>query len=160
MLCRWGRYAENEKLIERLIRDAGLSGTIWGTTPELLLAKKELEEYFAGKRRIFSSPVKLIGSDFRLRVWTEIAKVTYGRTITYRTLASRLGKPAAIRAAASACGANPVSIFVPCHRITAGAGLGGYAGGVDRKLALLRLEASNQSFSELFTSIISDSRVE
>lgn len=118
----------------------------YGDSALLALAGKELDEYFAGSRREFTLPLAPEGTAFRRSVWEALAGVEYGATLTYGALASRLGRPSAVRAVASAVGANPLSLFVPCHRIVAAGGLsGGYAGGLDAKRYLLELEAGRIS---------------
>lgn len=90
-----------------------------------------------------SFPLDLQGTDFQQRVWQALQTVPFGTTLSYGALAQRLGKPTAVRAVASACGANPVAIVVPCHRILRGDGsLGGYRWGLERKRKLLALEGS------------------
>jgi methylated-DNA-[protein]-cysteine S-methyltransferase len=101
----------------------------------------ELDEYWAGARRRFEVPVRLDGTPFQRAVWQAIAAIPYGETISYRDLAERIGRPAAVRAAGAATGRNPVSILVPCHRVVGtGRSLVGYGGGLDRKRRLLELE--------------------
>lgn len=86
-------------------------------------------------------PLSLSGTDFQRAVWDQIALIPSGETITYRELAARAGRPEAIRAAASACGANPVPLVIPCHRVIASdGGLGGFIWGVDFKRGLLARE--------------------
>ena len=85
--------------------------------PVLRQAAKQLQEYFAGKRRNFSLPLRLAGTDFQRRVWREIALIPYGETINYGELAKRAGAPQAIRAAGTNTGRNPLSIIIPCHRV-------------------------------------------
>ena len=102
---------------------------------------QELGEYFAGKRREFSLPVELRGTDFQRAVWREIAAIPYGATLTYAEVARSAGRANAVRAAGSATGANPIPILVPCHRVIAAHGkLGGFSGGLDAKRRLLALE--------------------
>lgn len=101
----------------------------------------QLGEYFQRRRRTFSVPYRLYGTDWQRRVWAELEKVSYGKTTTYGAIAAALGKPGAARAVGAAVGRNPISVLVPCHRVLpVGGGLGGYAGGVDNKRALLQLE--------------------
>lgn len=103
---------------------------------------EQLEEYFAGRRRQFTLPVRFAGSPFQCMVWEELMKIPYGATISYAELAARTGNPRGVRAVASAIARNAVSIIVPCHRVTgSNKCLGGYAGGRDAKLGLLTLEA-------------------
>jgi methylated-DNA-[protein]-cysteine S-methyltransferase len=111
------------------------------THPVLVQAAKELDEYLAGRRTTFSVPLGPNGTEFQQRVWKEIARVPFGKTITYSELARRAGSPQAIRAAGAATGRNPISIIVPCHRIVGkGGALTGYAGNLDRKKHLLGIE--------------------
>lgn len=108
--------------------------------------KRELKEYFAGKRTRFDVPLDPDGTPFQCAVWKQIAKVAFGKTLTYGELAKRAGHPGSARAAAAATGRNPVSIIVPCHRIMGADGsLTGYAGGLARKRALLRLEGGGKA---------------
>jgi methylated-DNA-[protein]-cysteine S-methyltransferase len=105
--------------------------------------RRQLEEYFAGERRTFDLPVAPRGTPFQQAVWAELQRIGYGETITYAELAGRIGRPAAIRAAGAANGANPVSIIIPCHRVIGSNGsLTGYGGGLDAKRSLLELERS------------------
>ena len=105
-------------------------------------AKKELAEYFAGKRKRFDLPLAPEGTAFQRSVWKAIAGVGFGKTITYAELARRAGYPKGARAAGAATGRNPIGIIVPCHRIMGSDGsLTGYAGGLEKKRVLLALEA-------------------
>jgi methylated-DNA-[protein]-cysteine S-methyltransferase len=105
--------------------------------------RRQLEEYFAGERRVFDLPVAPPGTPFQQRVWTELQRIGYGETISYAELAARIGRPTAIRAAGAANGANPVSIIIPCHRVIGSDGsLTGYGGGLEAKRRLLELERS------------------
>ena len=109
--------------------------------PLLKRAKRELAEYFAGKRRRFGVALDPQGTPFQRSVWRQIGKVGFGRTLTYGELARRAGRPGSARAAGAATGRNPIGILVPCHRIMGANGaLTGYAGGLGRKRALLALE--------------------
>lgn len=110
--------------------------------------KTQLDEYFAGKRTSFDLPLDLQGTEFQLKVWNELLKIPYGKTISYKELSLRLGNLLAIRAAGAANGANPISIIVPCHRVIGSDGsITGYAGGLWRKKWLLELESGT---AELF----------
>jgi methylated-DNA-[protein]-cysteine S-methyltransferase len=101
----------------------------------------QLDEYFAGRRTTFDVAMVLDGTDFQRRVWAELSAIPYGETISYGELARRVGSPRASRAVGSANGRNPVAVIVPCHRVIAGDGsLGGYGGGLERKVHLLELE--------------------
>ncbi len=102
---------------------------------------KELEEYLQGDRKEFTQELALNGTEFQLKVWEEVRKIPYGETLAYFDIAERLGDSAAVRAVARAVGANPILIFVPCHRVIAKDGaLSGYRAGTDLKRALLELE--------------------
>jgi methylated-DNA-[protein]-cysteine S-methyltransferase len=102
---------------------------------------KQLREYFQGKRTKFDFKTSVDGTVFQKKVWEEMSKIPYGKTISYTELAKRVGNPKAIRAVANACGKNPLPIIIPCHRIVASNGkMGGYSGGLWRKEWLLKLE--------------------
>ena len=105
-------------------------------------AAAQLEEYFAGERTSFDVALAPRGTAFQLDVWRELEAIAYGEVITYAQLARRVGRPKGFRAVGQANGRNPLPIIVPCHRVVASNGLGGYAGGVDVKRALLELEES------------------
>lgn len=109
----------------------------------LLEAKKQLEEYFSGKRKIFDLPLKQEGTGFQQKVWNELCNIPFGETISYHELSKRIGDVKAIRAAGTANGKNKLSIVVPCHRVIGSDGsLTGYEGGLHRKQWLLRHEGS------------------
>jgi methylated-DNA-[protein]-cysteine S-methyltransferase len=111
-----------------------------GAAP-LRQAKRELDEYFAGKRRRFGVALAPEGTPFQRSVWKAIAAVDFGKTIPYAELARRAGCPGSARAAGAATGRNPIGVIVPCHRIVGSDGsLTGYAGGLTKKRALLELE--------------------
>jgi len=103
----------------------------------------ELEEYLAGKRREFTFPLDLRGTDFQLACWRALLAIPYGETRTYAAIARAVGKPTAFRAVGMANNRNPVAIIVPCHRVIASDGtLCGYGGGLDVKRKLLELEGA------------------
>ena len=105
-------------------------------------AKRELAEYFGGERKHFETALTPEGTAFQRSVWKAISTVGFGETITYGELARRAGCPGSVRAAGAATGRNPHTIIVPCHRIVGSNGsLTGYAGGLERKRALLALES-------------------
>ena len=105
-------------------------------------AKQELSEYFGGERKRFETALAPVGTPFQQSVWKAISTVGFGETISYRELARRAGCAGSERAAGAATGRNPIGIIVPCHRIVGSDGsLTGYAGGLDRKRALLALES-------------------
>ena len=110
--------------------------------PLLHATAAQLAAYFAGQDIVFDIRLDLQGSVFQQAVWAELLRIAAGSTCSYGDIARRLGTPAASRAVGTAVGRNPVSIIVPCHRVVGSTGaLTGYAAGLDRKTALLRLEA-------------------
>lgn len=103
---------------------------------------QDLTSYFSGKITAFDWPLAMSGSPFQQKVWSALQEIAYGQTVDYSTLAEMAGNPSAVRAAASACGANPVAVVVPCHRVIHKDGsISGYAGGVENKRLLLDLES-------------------
>lgn len=122
-------------------------GTCEKDTPDavLLKAKSELEEYFAGERKDFTVPVKPEGTAFQQKVWSALKEIPYGETATYGKIAKRIGNEKACRAVGMANNRNPIAIIVPCHRVIgAGGSLTGYAGGIDKKEFLLKLESQRR----------------
>lgn len=105
-------------------------------------ARDQLLGYLAGRRRHFSVDLAPGGSDFQRQVWSALLRVPYGETCTYGQLARQLGREGAARAIGAASGANPLPLLIPCHRVVAADGLGGYSGGPDLKRRLLALEGS------------------
>lgn len=113
-----------------------------GAHPLLHQLAGELDAYFAGQLRAFTTPLQMPGSPFQRRVWAALLQIPYGQTRSYEALAQTLGDGAATRAVGSANGANRLAIVVPCHRVLNKSGaLGGYGGGLWRKQQLLALEA-------------------
>jgi methylated-DNA-[protein]-cysteine S-methyltransferase len=107
-----------------------------------LKLKSQLDAYFARKLRRFTIPLDLRGTSFQRQVWDFLRGIPWGQTRSYGQIAEALGRPNAARAVGRAVGSNPVSIVVPCHRVIGSNGaLTGYGGGLDRKAALLELEA-------------------
>jgi methylated-DNA-[protein]-cysteine S-methyltransferase len=106
--------------------------------------KKQINEYLNGTRIKFDVPILMVGSDFQRQVWNELLKVKYGETATYLDISKRIDNPKAVRAAASANGANAIALIVPCHRIIeSNGGLGGFGGGLTVKKRLLNIEIKN-----------------
>jgi len=104
---------------------------------------KQLDEYFAGKRKKFDLPLAPEGTPFQQAAWRQLQQIPYGQTISYSQEAKAVGHPKACRAVGSANGKNPIAIIIPCHRvIAANGGLGGYASGLENKIKLLDLEKS------------------
>jgi len=110
--------------------------------PVLQEVISQLSEYFSGQRSSFDVPLDLAhGTAFQQAVWQVLLKIPQGGTVSYGEVSQRIGKPAAVRAVGAAVGRNPVSIIVPCHRVLGASGaITGYAGGLARKTALLKLE--------------------
>jgi methylated-DNA-[protein]-cysteine S-methyltransferase len=110
--------------------------------PVLQQARGQLTEYFAGHRSTFDLPLDLsVGTLFQQSVWRVLLKIPRGATWSYGAVSAAIGRPAAVRAVGGAVGRNPLGIVVPCHRVIGANGsLTGYAGGLDRKVALLKLE--------------------
>ncbi|MDE6098843.1 MAG: methylated-DNA--[protein]-cysteine S-methyltransferase [Muribaculaceae bacterium] len=139
-ICEWFnsgkpfRPSASKKLSYRAIQHEN--------TPLLSEAASQLADFFNGNRKEFSIPLDAHGSEFQKTVWHTLATIPYGATATYGRIAQLCGRPSAIRAVAGATGANPLNIFIPCHRIVAADGPGGYAGGPDAKQFILALEHS------------------
>ena len=127
-----------------------ITDNIEGTYKETDLikeAKKQLDEYFEGKRRKFNLPIILKVTEFQKAFWRALETIEYGHTISYKELATRVGNEKASRAVGTANAKNPVPIFIPCHRVVRANGniggyLGGYLGGIDIKEYLLNIEKS------------------
>ncbi len=139
-LCRVAFDPDEERTLEELARLYG--ARVLRSPRPLEAARRELDEYFARRRTAFDLPVD-VGAlpGFQQLVLTALARVPYGETATYGGLARRIGKPRAARAVGGALNRNPVPIVLPCHRVVGTSGkLVGYAGGLERKRALLALE--------------------
>ena len=146
-----------ETALGRLTLEAGteaLTGLTWRRreadrpTPLLKDAAAQLAAYFAGRLKAFDLPLAPKGSAHELEVWAQLCRIPYGETITYGELARRTGTVA--RAVGGTCGANPIAIVIPCHRVTAAGGfLGGYSGG-DGRDSKRRLLAHEAKFGRVF----------
>lgn len=139
-LADW-RYRKMRTAIDnRIIR--GLSAEFEEfESPIIKETKNQLIAYFERKRRAFDIPLLFVGSEFQKNVWNELLQIPYGKTMTYLDLSKKINNEKAIRAVASANGANAISIIVPCHRIIGSDGkLIGYAGGLKAKSQLLSIE--------------------
>jgi methylated-DNA-[protein]-cysteine S-methyltransferase len=109
--------------------------------PVLKLTKKQLIEYFNGKRRQFDIPIRFTGTPFQIKAWKQLIKIPFGKTASYKDQAKAIGSEKAVRAIGSANSVNQIPIIVPCHRVIASNGkLSGYAGGVHIKEYLLEIE--------------------
>ncbi|NQW95188.1 MAG: methylated-DNA--[protein]-cysteine S-methyltransferase [Polaromonas sp.] len=132
---------------QRHLPDALNSPICWPANPSHPVLKKtiqQLAEYFAGQRQVFELPLDLTGGTaFQQAVWQALLGINTGTTSSYGSISKTIGNTAAVRAVGAAVGRNPISIIVPCHRVLGADGsLTGYAGGLDRKTALLRLEGA------------------
>lgn len=126
-------YLPNERWEARYVRDS--------RHPLIARAKKELREYFLGKRTQFTIPLAPNGTPFQKRVWRMLYRIPYGKTLTYAEVAKRVGRRSAVRAVANAIAKNPIPICIPCHRVVrSDAQIGGYSGGISRKQKLITLE--------------------
>ncbi len=106
--------------------------------------KRQLDEYFTGKRKDFDVPTRLNGTEFQKRVWLALRDIPYGKTASYKDIAAAVGCPKGYRAVGMANNRNPISIIYPCHRVVGSDGsLTGYGGGLDVKAKLLELERRN-----------------
>lgn len=141
-LCDWF-YRKRRNQIDNRIK-LHLNAEYQENKTDLLVeAENQLEEYFKGKRKEFNLPLKLAGTDFQIKVWNALQQFPYGKTETYLGLSKLLENKKAVRAVAGANGANAVSIIIPCHRIIgSNFELTGYAGGINTKRRLLKLEGS------------------
>jgi methylated-DNA-[protein]-cysteine S-methyltransferase len=109
--------------------------------PILLETQKQLTEYFAGKRQQFDLPLDFEGTEFQKKVWQALLNIPFGETRSYREIAEQVGNVKAVRAVGAANGKNPISIIAPCHRVVGANGkLVGFAGGLENKDILLKLE--------------------
>jgi len=134
-----------EILINRKSNSENHSGItqISPDNPKVVNVFKQLKEHFGRQRKEFDLPLEIVGTEFQKKVWNELIKIPYGETISYGELANRMGDKNLMRAVASANGANPIPIIIPCHRVIGANGsLTGYGGGLDVKQKLLELEGS------------------
>ncbi len=133
-------YADQDAVLEHLA--SAVSPRIMSAPRRLDEPRRELDEYFAGRRHSFDVPVDwALTRGFARRVLQATAKIPFGATSTYKQVAAQAGSPRGSRAAGNALGSNPIPIVVPCHRIVhSGGGLGGYTGGVEKKRVLLGVE--------------------
>lgn len=120
---------------------------LFEVTPLLENAMYQLDEYFSKKRKVFDLKYRFIkGTDFQQRVWKALLTIPYGKTVSYKDIASMVESPKACQAIGQANHNNPISIFIPCHRVIGANGkMVGYGGGIDKKVFLLNLEKSNES---------------
>ncbi len=138
------RYRKMRKTVDDRVRK-GLNANFVEHDDEILKkAREQLDEYLNGDRKVFDIPLLTVGSVFQKSVWDALMKVPYGTTSTYLQQSKNINKEKAVRAVASANGANSISIIIPCHRIIGSNGeLVGYGGGLPVKKRLLKLEQNN-----------------
>ncbi len=142
-LCDWVIEKHHGRVVRRLQKT--LHADYEETTSDILNETvRQLDEYFAGKRKNFTIPLLFVGTDFQKKVWNKLLEVPYGKTVSYGELARMIGMPKAVRAVANANGANAISILAPCHRIIGSDhSLTGYGGGLAAKKLLLDLETTH-----------------
>ena len=114
-------------------------------SPAALEAERQLAEYFAGTRKTFDLPIRMVGTEFQRKVWQALLDIPYGETRTYGDIARAVGNSRACRAVGGANHVNPICIIVPCHRVVASNGIGGYGEGIEIKKILLELEKGGLS---------------
>lgn len=142
-ICDWA-HEKRRDINDRRIRHALHAVYEDGASDTIERAIAQLDEYFARERTAFDIPLIFTGTDFQNSVWRELQNIPYGKTVSYGELARKLGCPKAVRAVAAANGANPISIFVPCHRVIGSdRKLVGYGGGLEAKKGLLALEQAS-----------------
>ncbi|PHS73217.1 MAG: cysteine methyltransferase [Cycloclasticus sp.] len=141
-LCDW-QYRRMRTSIDKRIQNALNAKYVEQTCPVIDETIRQLGEYFASERKLFDLPLLMLGTEFQQTVWKNLLIIPYGSTSSYLELANNIGNEKAVRAVATANGANAMSIVIPCHRVIGSNGeLTGYAGGLPVKKKLLALEAS------------------
>lgn len=135
--------AEDNGFIVKINLDREINGFELKETPLIKKAKEELWEYFKGQRKTFDIPIKLKGTEFQKKVWNVMKNIPYGNTVSYGDLAKLSGSPRAARAIGNVCHNNQILIIIPCHRVVASKGLGGFGLNIEMKIRLLELEKDN-----------------
>lgn len=139
-LCDW-RYRKMRDSIDKRITNHLKSQFVEKKSSLIMETQLQLDQYFQGDRIDFDIPLLFAGTEFQKKVWNALRQIPYGKTLTYSKLSADLGDLKAIRAVASANGANAIAIIIPCHRILGSDGsMVGYAGGMEVKKKLLKLE--------------------
>ena len=131
---------KSDSELEKRLKSSFPSATVERNDRRMAGLRRSVERRIAGKDLDDDLPLDLHGTPFQVAVWKEMLRIPAGETLSYGDVARNIGRPRAFRAVAQACGANPVPVVVPCHRVVASNGLGGYTGGIERKIALLRAE--------------------
>ena len=145
-LCDW-QVEKHRDHVDRRLKRVLHAEFEEGTSEVVEATVRQLDEYFAGKRKKFNIPLLFVGTDFQKTVWNELLNIPYGQTISYGEMARRIGMPKSVRAVANANGSNAISILAPCHRVIGSNGtLTGYGGGLAAKKMLLELESGNPIF--------------
>lgn len=144
------RYRKMRKAVDTRIKNGLNAEFVESNNETIKQAKNQLDEYLNGDRKEFNLPLLMVGTEFQKSVWESLMKVPYGATSTYLQLAKDISNEKAVRAVASANGANSIGLIVPCHRIIGSNGqLVGYGGGLSVKKRLLNLEQKNSCLTEL-----------
>lgn len=140
-LCDWNEKPcaeRNKHRLERLLN----AEFVTASSAVLEQTQRELDEYFAGKRKTFDIPLHPVGTNFQQQVWQTLLKIPYGETRTYKEIAESVNNVKGVRAVAQAIGANGISILIPCHRVIgSNHSLTGFAGGIEAKRLLLEIES-------------------
>lgn len=140
-LCDWRTTIVHSQQIDERLQSRLFAIYQEGTNKVIETAQSQLKEYFTKNRKMFDVPLLISGTDFQQEVWKELLRIPYGTTLSYAELACRIGRPTAVRAVANANHVNPLSVFVPCHRVIgSNRELTGYGGGIAVKQQLLCLE--------------------
>lgn len=142
-LCDWLIDPSRREAMARRMQKELRAVFLSSETPLLQEAHTQLNQYFEGERQTFTLPLRLVGTSFQQEVWEVLRKISYGKCCSYAAVAQQIGRPKAVRAVANAIGANPLSLFIPCHRVIGKSGdLTGYAGGLAAKRWLLAHEGT------------------
>ncbi len=138
------RYRKMRPTVDKRIKHGLKANFIEEESTIIKETKQQIDAYLQGKRNTFDIPIVMVGTDFQQQVWAALQHIPYGQTVSYLELAKSIGRPKAVRAVASANGANAIALIIPCHRVIASNGsLGGYGGGLYAKQHLLTIEQHN-----------------
>lgn len=132
--------SRSDRELESRLRSSFPTATVKRDDRAMSSMRRNVERRISGKDLDQKLPLDLHGTPFQVEVWKEMLRIPAGRTRSYGEVARNIGRPKAFRAVAQACGANPIPVVVPCHRVVASNGLGGYTGGIEKKIALLAAE--------------------
>jgi methylated-DNA-[protein]-cysteine S-methyltransferase len=145
-ICRldFGSMEDNLPSLQAWMAKHFIKGELVHSPEKLADAVNQLHDFFAGKLQEFNITYDLYGTVFQKKVWTQLTKIPYGATCSYKEVAQGIGAPKAVRAVGSANNQNPVPVFIPCHRVIGSNGaLVGYGGGLDKKEILLSIEQNS-----------------